>query len=83
VSEKPAKRKLTVKWSKRKRDFIINWPGHESDGHLINRVFGNHTIRFDPFVNHNIVEPSLIEELENRGYDTTTLRFEVSMREEL
>lgn len=80
MSEKPAKRKLTVKWSKREKDHVIHYPADKTDLHFICGVFTRQRMRAGP--NGWDFGPSVIEELEKRGYDTTTLRFEVSMREE-
>lgn len=76
-----AKRKLTVKWSKREKDLLINWPGHKADGHLICGVFSTKKVEFDPIKNRHETQLSVIEELEKRGYDITTLKFEVSLKD--
>lgn len=33
-----ANTKLTVKWSKREHDLMINWPRHKADVHFISRL---------------------------------------------
>jgi hypothetical protein len=63
---KPAN--LRVRWSKRERDLTFAWEQHAPDGHLMHNAF-------------NVVPVhggrSLTEELEARGYDLTTLRFQI------
>lgn len=67
--------KLTAKWSKRERDIIFHYPS-KPDGHLLYIVLccERQTSGFDGAV----FSPSLVEELKRRGYDITTLRFEVT-----
>jgi hypothetical protein len=76
--------KLVVFWSKRERDFLIRFP-RSCDGHLAHYVFagerqrityGEEREREGPVV----WDPSFVQDLEKRGYDTTTLRFEVTRR---
>lgn len=62
--------KLTYKWSKRENDYLINYP-RKCDGHLVHGFFAGYT---------NGKE--FMEELEKRGYDLKTLKFEVKLKEE-
>jgi len=57
--------KLTYKWSKREKDFLIHFP-RKCDGHLVNSFFNGH-----------VNGKEFLEELEKRGYDLTTLKFEI------
>ncbi len=61
--------KLTYKWSKKEKDFIIHYP-RSCDGHLLFGFFEGYT---------NVKE--FFKELEQRGYDLTTLKFEISEKE--
>lgn len=67
---------LTVKWSKRERDFVI-WSPCRPDGHLAHNRFSAQPMKYDVGKREHYWEPSFIEELRSRGYDTTTLRFSV------
>ena len=76
--------KLTVRWNKRERDFHISYP-RRCDGHLASAVLFNK--RMHPLFSQRKpgdppwgFDPSFIEELESRGYDTKTLRFSVELR---
>jgi len=68
--------KLRVYWSEKERDLMIHWPlgaQTNADGHLAYGVFCNPRYSvMDKF------DPSFIEELKSRGYDITTLKFEIS-----
>lgn len=59
---------LLVRWSKRERDLLFAWDKHPPDGHLMHYAF-------------NVVPVhggrSLAQELDERGYDLTTLRFQI------
>lgn len=67
----PAKHKpadLRVRWSRRERDLMFAYEQHPPDGHLMYGAF--------------CVTPvhggrSLADELDARGYDLTTLRFQI------
>ena len=69
--------KLVVFWSKREKDFLIRYP-RSCDGHFAAYLFTAErprghgaTLTFDK---------SAIADLEERGYDTKTLRFSVERR---
>lgn len=69
-----AKRKpadLRVRWSRRERSLLFSWDKYPPDGHLLHYVF-------------NVADAhcgrSLAQELEARGYDLTTLRFQIRRR---
>ncbi len=63
------KRKLWVRWGRREEDLVYGWPAQKADGHLLYHILrpGN--------------EKGLLAELEARGYDLTTLRFEVALKD--
>lgn len=60
--------KLKVKWSRREEDFEIDFP-KKADGWLM----------FSHMKGH-LTWDELISELEKRGYDTKTLKFEVNLK---
>jgi len=51
------------------------------DGHLLYSVFGCKRERFDSERGQTIHDPSLLEELEARGYDLTTLKFSIKKKQ--
>lgn len=56
--------KLRAYWSKREDDIMFHWPGGTAtkcDGHYLCRVFTK----------------DVLDELKNRGYDLTTIRFSI------
>ena len=77
---------LLVYWGKLPRDdpdVIYAWQGDRSmkrDSALLFHHFGSK--RPDPFTTpmYSEMAPSLLEELERRGYDLTTLRFSIMKR---
>lgn len=60
--------KLKVKWSRSEEDFQIDFP-KKSDGWLMHS-----------HMKGDITWEQLISELDKRGYDTKTLRFEVNLK---
>lgn len=74
--------KLTFLYDKRQKDFVCNYP-RPADGSLIFYLFGD-ILRFDihkygkqvPYEVFNVKE-----ELEKRGYDLSTLRFSIELKE--
>jgi len=65
--------KLRVKWSKRENDFMIYYPCGP-DGHLAHNFFNSK--QHHPF--DDSWSDSFFDELKARGYDLTTLKFEVT-----
>ncbi len=57
-----------MRWSKRHRDLVFAWEQFPPDGHLMHHAFNVVPV-------HN--GRSLAEELEARGYDRKTLRFQI------
>ena len=77
--------KLSIKWSKREKDFIINYP-RRCDGALISHVILSDRLGYClPSNEHkyprNFIIENLVKELESRGYDITTLKFSVDLKE--
>lgn len=64
--------RLLVRWSKRHHDFLIQYPS-APDGHLIYGLVSH----FEKLSSGK----TLIEELEARGYDITTLRIQVDRKQ--
>jgi len=63
---------LTVRWNKKQDDFVIKFPDNRADMFLIsNALFSKHFTDGSYFN----LQPSLLTELEKRGYDTKTLVF--------
>lgn len=80
-----AKPDLSVKWSKKEKDFLVDWTGHtyDEDNELV-REGGTKKdggLLWDHFdFTKGCLGTSLLEELEQRGYDLTTLKFSVSKK---
>lgn len=77
---------LKVKWSKREEDLIIKYP-RRCDGALINYLFGD-ILRWagidgkdKGWLNYETF--NFLKELEKRGYDLTTLKFEVKLKNDV
>ena len=71
MSEKPKPRKLRARWDKRERDMKFFYPTCGADGILIHVALNT---RMESGL-------TLTEELERRGFDLTTLRFEIALKE--
>jgi hypothetical protein len=74
--------KLRYRWNAKLRDFWISYP-RSADGHLIAGHFGGKRMAADyggPGPSRIVFDPSFTAELEARGYDLTTLKFEVRMK---
>lgn len=65
------KDKLTMKWSKKEKDILVSYPD-KRDGHLLVYYLASaiYDYKGQP-------EPSLIDELKDRGYDITTIKFSI------
>lgn len=77
-------KRLIVRWDKRQRDFVIHYP-RKCDGHLANnRIFSEWVTTggtAETWLECKF-EPSFADELKARGYDMTTLRFEIKLKME-
>jgi hypothetical protein len=65
---------LRARWSKREKDILISFPS-KPDGHLLHIHLNCERRGFD-----DVVMPSLVKELESRGYDITTLKFSIQRK---
>lgn len=66
--------KLMAKWSKKEKDIMIYFPRTE-DGHLLNDY-----LNYASYWSNGDQRPSMIRELEARGYDITTLKFSIERK---
>jgi len=57
-----ANEKLRAYWSKRENDIMLYWPSHKSDGHWLSGIFND----------------DFRKQMEKRGFDITTMKFEIS-----
>jgi hypothetical protein len=64
---------LTAKWSKRERDVMIVYP-RRCDGAFLQGILCHVT-------DAGWTQSSFLKELDARGYDVTTLRFSISLKE--
>lgn len=72
------KGRLLFRWSNKENDFVCNYPSGRGDSNLL---MGRFTC--ESYASRNPLDelaPSLIEELEKRGYDTKTLWFQVDKK---
>lgn len=73
-------KKLSMRWSKRENDMLIRFP-RSADGHLVHNVLNCERKSFDFIKKQVDWLPSFVNELKKRGYDVTTLKFEVTLKE--
>jgi len=76
--------KLSVIYDKKEKDFVVKYP-RRCDGALaLNHLVGDILTYRIPDQEHrypfNWVKENFIQELEKRGYDTTTLRFSIELK---
>jgi hypothetical protein len=78
-------KKLRYVWSKRERDFMIHYPTRSWDGGLLHSFF---SCDATDYLNENgqkyiknLIGKHFLEELDKRGFDLTTLKFEISLKE--
>lgn len=69
---------LAAKWSKREKDVMFYYPGSKSDGHLLHCFFSYARTSFTEMQDPK--SKSLLDELEARGYDITTLKFSIKKK---
>lgn len=70
-----SKTKLIYRWDKRHQDFWSSWPKSKAD---TNYLFGLFSMIKIPEFNTTI-----LEELDKRGFDTKTIRFEIKLKKEI
>lgn len=71
---------LRIRWSKRENDVVYQYPGRKADGHLLHHYIASPRPRVGGAVDGVHFDPSLLEELEKRGYDLTTLSFSIKKK---
>ena len=77
---------LKVKWSKREKDLLISYP-RGCDGSLMCYIFGDILQwggidgKDKGWLNYKVF--NFLEELEERGYDIKTLKFEIKLKKEM
>jgi hypothetical protein len=69
------KNKLRAKWSKKEKDILYRFP-RCCDGAYLNGIF---TRKIDFGTLPDQPPTSFLDELERRGYDIKTLKFEISL----
>ena len=73
---------LKVKWSKKEKDILFEYP-RRCDGALLHYYMGSDTPVYDPCLDKKYeLRKSLFKELEERGYDLTTLKFSIKLKKE-
>ena len=70
---------LSARWDKKEEDIIFFYPTSAS-GHLLHSIFCSERIYLDENLEAKF-DKSFVDELEERGYDITTLRFSVERKE--
>ena len=78
------KNKLSGRWNKREKDFWVSYPESRADGNLLLTYMGSKrtTVKFGPSGIIYTEDPSLLEELDRRGYDLTTIKFSIEKKKE-
>ncbi len=66
---------LYAYWSKKENDIMFHYPTSKPDGHLL--CLWLCTGRWDG----RSMGKSLMEELDERGFDTTTIKFSIRLKE--
>lgn len=59
--------KLSAKWSKREKDIVVSWPDGKST-------------KSDARLLAGIIDDHMLSELDRRGYDIRTLKFEITAK---
>lgn len=72
MKQKVKKPDIRIYWSKRENDFMI-WGSST-------RFFGTGSLFMSNLKGERILFPNLLKELENRGYDLTTLKIQISKK---
>lgn len=65
---------LKLKWSKKEQDIVIEYP-RKCDGNLVHYYLCCENINYR---GGNL--PSFLQELEERGYDLTTIKFSIGRK---
>ncbi len=80
--------KLTLIYDKRQKDFVVKYP-LRCDGALIMNTIVGDTLKYEipgldkkHYYPYNFSTFNLIKELEERGYDITTLKFSIEKKKD-
>ena len=74
---------LKVRWSKKEKDILFEYP-RRCDGALLHYYMGSDIPIHDfSFEKSYELRKSLFKELEDRGYDLTTLKFSIKLKKEI
>lgn len=85
--------KLRMHWSKKEKDFVISYPS-KYDGHFLHNLIGSKVFTLGENNNRKnyryyssipnsslaLLQLDYLKELEDRGYDTKTLKFEITIK---
>ncbi len=81
--------KLSLIWDKRQKDFVVKYP-RRCDGALIMSVIVSDNLKWclpdnadNKSYPYNWIKENLREELEKRGYDLTTLKFSIELKDKI
>ena len=79
--------KLSVIWDKRQKDFVVKYP-RRCDGAFAIHHLCNDSLKWimpnkEKGYPHNYEIENFVKELEARGYDLTTLRFSIELKEDI
>lgn len=81
--------KLSLIYDKRQKDFVVKYP-RRSDGALVIHTLINDNLRWclpddadHKSYPYNWIKENFKEELEKRGYDLTTLKFSIELKDEI
>lgn len=82
--EKYNKRKLSVIYDKRQKDYVVKYP-RRCDGalvihHLVGDILKYKIPDEENKYPYNWIKDNFIEELEKRGYDITTFKFSIELK---
>ncbi len=74
---------LKAFWSKQEKDLVFHHPDYAWNGRLVHNAFCSERPRVDRSgdVDRVVFDKSFVAELEERGYDITTLRFSICKKE--
>ena len=67
--------KLKMKWDKKAKDFIVIHP-NKRDGNFLFWMFTRKRVS-----STNKIVDSFLDELDKRGYDLSTLKFEIKLKD--
>jgi hypothetical protein len=78
------KNKLSVIYDNKQKDFVVKYPrrcdGALAINHLVGDILKYKIPDDETRYPYNWVSLNFIKELENRGYDVTTLKFSIELR---